>query len=104
MYPERRHLALACFLIQLFLDPNHIIKGDVSIEYKPGRYRVTVWNITSTLQRATTLEAVGTVTHVESILVKSDKFRPSWKKSVASIFEIDFDKVFKIFEVKSKEW
>lgn len=94
----------SAFSYPVFFTPDYGMKATFLIEYRKGRYRVTVREIVAVSKIQTYLEDIGNITRVETILLKGGKFRPSWKKTAPAIFEADFDKVFLLQKAKQKDW
>lgn len=68
--------------------------GGVSVEFKEGRYRVILRNITLVQDYSDALTKMGERTKIEMYAVSKEKFKTAFKKKPSGILDYTFNKLF----------
>ena len=82
------------------------LKGFLIIEFKEGKYRVTIKNIILVHKYSDALSKQGEETNLDNFALKSSKqeFKPAFAKSPSLILDHTFTDAFSFMIEKKKDW
>lgn len=87
----------------IYISRSHI-DAYASIEYKEGRYRVTIKKIVLTQSYDDALTKRGEKSNLELYAVKNGQITAAFKKSPSTILDFTFNELFYVKQYKDKDW
>jgi hypothetical protein len=90
-------------LTPIYITRSHI-NAFATIEFKEGKYRVTVRKIVLTQAYDDALSKQGEKTNIETYAVKNGKLAASFKKTPSTVLNFTFNNLFEVKQEKKNDW